>query len=113
MTITILAPNCWASVCAKPSIFRKRRSPRLPGITVRTVQRFEAGEGVQIGSHRSLPFFAFLAAEVFFDEAFLANFFAVFLGAFLAEAVLLALANPFAFIQRFLKQKATTSDSER
>jgi transcriptional regulator with XRE-family HTH domain len=57
MTTTMLDPKLlgfWARCVREAQHLSQEAIAEAAGITVRTVQRFEAGEGVQIGSRRSL-----------------------------------------------------------
>lgn len=57
MTTTLLDPKLlgfWARCVREAQHLSQEALAEAAGITVRTVQRFEAGEGVQIGSRRSL-----------------------------------------------------------
>lgn len=57
MTTTLLDPKLlgfWARCVRETQHLSQEALAEAAGITVRTVQRFEAGEGVQIGSRRSL-----------------------------------------------------------
>jgi transcriptional regulator with XRE-family HTH domain len=57
MTTTMLDPKLlgfWARCVREAQHLSQEALAEAAGVTVRTVQRFEAGEGVQIGSRRSL-----------------------------------------------------------
>lgn len=71
MTTALLDPKLlgfWARCVREAQHLSQEALAEAAGITVRTVQRFEAGEGVQIGSRRSLAKALGYADRDIFDD---------------------------------------------